>query len=184
MSAPPPSPVRPAALPAEHEHSHDARARPEEAARWDVLLHSYGLRATPARQLVLDALAELGHGTPEDLHARVESRLVGLSLSTVYRSLETLAEHGVVGHTHLGGSGKTYQLTTHGEHAHLVCRECGSVTEVAPTLAEAFLGGLRDEHGFQPDSGHLSVFGVCRRCGADAPDPAAGRDPRARPLPQ
>ncbi len=139
-----------------------------EHTRWDELLHSYGLRATPARQLVLDALAELGHGTPEELHARVESRLVGLSLSTVYRSLETLAEHEVVVHTHLGGSSKTYQLSTHGEHAHLVCRTCGGVTEIDPDVAGAFLTGLRDEHGFTPDASHLSAFGVCRGCATTA----------------
>lgn len=153
-----------------HAHPHEVHSAerapvPEGApARWDDLLHSYGLRATPARQLVLDALAELGHGTPEELHARVESRLVGLSLSTVYRSLETLAEHGVVGHTHLGGSGKTYQLVSHGDHAHLVCRGCGSVMEVVDRLAAALFAGLRSEHGFEPDPGHLSVFGTCREC--------------------
>jgi len=137
--------------------------------RWDDVLHSAGLRATPARQLVLDALDELGHGTPEELHARVETRLVGLSLSTVYRSLETLAEHGVVGHTHLGGHGKTYQLATHADHAHLVCRACGAVTEVDPDLVRRFLVGLTERHAFLPDAGHLSVFGVCATCGPHSP---------------
>jgi len=133
---------------------------------WEPLLSGCGLRTTPARQLILDALAELGHGTPEELHAVVEGRMAGLSLSTVYRALETLAKRGVVGHTHLGAAGKTYQLATHGEHAHLVCRGCGAVSELDAGLTDAFLAGLRARHAFVPDAGHLSVFGACAGCAA------------------
>lgn len=148
--------------------SHAAVRPGEPAQRWDQLLHAEGLRATPARQLVLSALAELGHGTPEDLHGVVEARLAGLSLSTVYRTIETLAEHGVVTHTHLAGASTTYQLAAHGAHAHLVCRSCHEVTEIDEGLSAVFLTSIVGAHGFVADPAHLSVFGRCASCAAAA----------------
>jgi len=69
--------------------------------QWAELLHAIGLRQTTPRLMVLDALSALGHGRVEDIHQAVVERAPAVSLSTVYRQLETLTEHGVVSHTHL-----------------------------------------------------------------------------------
>jgi Fur family ferric uptake transcriptional regulator len=82
----------------------------------------------------------------------------------VYRVLETLAAHGLVSHTHLLGATKTYQLSTHANHAHLVCRGCGSVTELDDDVARRFTADISRVHGFDVDFGHLSVFGRCADC--------------------
>ena len=65
-------------------------------------LRAKGYRITPQRQLVLDAVSRLEHGTPDEICAEVQRTSSGVNLSTVYRTLELLEEIGVVTHTHLG----------------------------------------------------------------------------------
>ena len=71
-------------------------------------LREKGLRLTPQRELVLQAVRQLGHATPEEVAEKVRSTHPGINLSTVYRNLETLENVGLVIHTHLGHGGATY----------------------------------------------------------------------------
>ena len=58
-------------------------------------LRDKGLRLTPQRELVLSAVRELGHATPEDVAEKVRLTHPGINLSTVYRNLETLENVGL-----------------------------------------------------------------------------------------
>jgi Fur family ferric uptake transcriptional regulator len=80
------------------------------------------LRATAARVNVLTALEVLDHATPEAVFSFAGSRTPGLNLSTVYRTLGVLGEHGVVGHAHLDHTAPTYMLASHAMHAHWSAR--------------------------------------------------------------
>ena len=51
-------------------------------------LRDKGLRLTPQRELVLSAVRELGHATPEEVAEKVRQTHPGINLSTVYRNLE------------------------------------------------------------------------------------------------
>jgi len=127
-------------------------------------LRARGYRITPQRQLVLDAVSALRHGTPDEICAEVQRRASGVNLSTVYRTLELLEELGMVTHTHLGHGAPTYHSATDEEHLHLVCRDCGAVTEIDVTLADPFVAELARRHGFVTDVAHFSVYGTCREC--------------------
>ena len=131
---------------------------------WKADLRARGYRLTPQRQLVLEAVAELGHATPEEIVNAVRRTATGVNISTVYRTLELLEELGLVTHTHLGHGPPTYHPATDDEHVHLVCRVCGNVTETAPELVAPLVRDLEDAHGFRADVGHLAVFGMCRQC--------------------
>ena len=84
-------------------------------------LRDKGLRLTPQRELVLKAVRELGHATPEEVAEQVKKTHPGINLSTVYRNLETLENVGLVQHTHLGHGGATYHAAEELTHLHLVC---------------------------------------------------------------
>lgn len=127
-------------------------------------LRARGYRITPQRQLVLDAVSALRHGTPDEICAEVQRRASGVNLSTVYRTLELLEELGMVTHTHLGHGAPTYHSATDEEHLHLVCRDCGAVTETEVRLADPLVGELARRHGFVTDVAHFSVYGTCREC--------------------
>lgn len=127
-------------------------------------LRSHGYRLTAQRRLVLDAVTELGHATPEDVSTWVRERSAGVNVSTVYRTLELLEQLGLVTHTHLDHGAPTYHAAEAAEHLHLVCRHCGAVIEVDQEVASPLVEVLRRDAGFVADVSHLTVFGQCRRC--------------------
>jgi Fur family ferric uptake transcriptional regulator len=132
-------------------------------------LRALGYRVTPQRQLVLEAVAALGHATPEEIAAAVQRTASGVNLSTVYRTLDLLEQIGLVTHTHLGHGAPTYHSSLDAEHVHLVCRRCGGITEADPEVVHGVVERLDAEFGFEADVGHLAVFGVCKQCRALSP---------------
>jgi Fur family ferric uptake transcriptional regulator len=128
------------------------------------MLRERGLRLTPQRQLILEAVHELGHATPESVHHHVRERAAGVNITTVYRTLELLEELGLVSHTHLSHGSPTYHAAGQNQHVHLVCRSCGSIAEVDPSVMRPVTDQLREEQRFRVDVGHVSLFGVCGNC--------------------
>jgi Fur family ferric uptake transcriptional regulator len=129
-------------------------------------LRERGLRLTPQRQLILEAVHELGHATPEQIHHAVRERAAGVNITTVYRTLELLEELGLVTHTHLSHGSPTYHAAGEHQHVHLVCRNCGSIIEVEPSVLQPVTDRLYGERGFRVDVGHVALFGICADCEA------------------
>jgi Fur family transcriptional regulator, ferric uptake regulator len=131
-------------------------------------LRSRGLRLTPQRQLVLEAVYALGHATPDQIHARVSQTAAGVNITTIYRTLELLEELGLITHAHLSHGAPTYHAVGEEQHVHLVCRECGHVAELPSEDLAGLAGALLAEQGFRLDIGHVALFGTCRACGSAA----------------
>jgi Fur family transcriptional regulator, ferric uptake regulator len=129
------------------------------------ILRARGLRLTAPRQLVLEAVHELGHATPEQLHHAVREVAAGVNITTIYRTLELLEDLGLVTHTHLSHGSPTYHPVGEDQHAHLVCRECGAVGEIEPEMLAPLARGLYEQRGFRLDIGHVALFGTCGDCG-------------------
>ena len=129
-------------------------------------LHERGFRMTPQRQLVLDAVAQLGHATPEQICASVQRLAPAVNITTVYRTLDLLERIGVIRHTHLGHGAPSYSVHEH-EHVHLVCHRCGKLEEIPTSLLEQLAERVRGERGFRLDATHVALFGVCADCAAD-----------------
>jgi Fur family ferric uptake transcriptional regulator len=131
---------------------------------WQQRLRERGYRLTPQRELVLEAVNRLGHGTPDEILHAVRERSSAVNASTVYRTLEVLEELGLVRHTHLSDRAPTYHSTTGPAHVHLVCRGCGTVDEARAEEFGDLDADLQRRHGFTADIGHLTLFGTCRDC--------------------
>ncbi|MFB9744654.1 Fur family transcriptional regulator [Pseudonocardia sulfidoxydans] len=129
---------------------------------------------TPQRQLVVDAVRELGHATPEQICTRVQQTAPAVNITTIYRTLELLERIGLVRHTHLGHGAPTYSEEDH-QHVHLVCHLCGTVAEAPTDLMDALAERLREESGFTLDATHVALSGRCADCTEDADaSPEAG----------
>jgi Fur family ferric uptake transcriptional regulator len=126
-------------------------------------LHERGMRMTPQRQLVLDAVRELEHATPDQICQRVQDTAPTVNITTIYRTLDLLDKLGLVRHTHLGHGAPTYSADDH-EHVHLVCHRCGRMDEIPCGLLEGLAGTLGEVHGFELDASHLALSGTCRDC--------------------
>jgi Fur family transcriptional regulator, ferric uptake regulator len=149
----------------------EAASPPLPVREWDEQLRARGYRVTPQRQLVLEAVARLDHATPEEICAQVQLTARGVNISTVYRTLELLEQIGLVTHTHFDQRAPIYHLASDADHVHLVCRECGRVSEIGPDAIRPLITALDERHGFETDVSHLTVFGRCQDCRAAVSEP-------------
>jgi Fur family ferric uptake transcriptional regulator len=137
---------------------------PQRHRSWDEELRSRGYRVTPQRQLVLEAVARLGHATPEEVASSVQQTAKGVNISTIYRTLELLDSLGLVTHTHLNHGAPTYHLASDAGHVHLVCQTCGKIDEATREEVAPLTDTLVERHGFETNVSHLTVFGRCNDC--------------------
>jgi Fur family transcriptional regulator, ferric uptake regulator len=135
-----------------------------EQTDWQDELRARGYRLTPQRQLVLEAVQDLEHATPDEILLHVRERASGVNISTIYRTLELLEEIGLVTHTHLSHGAPTYHSSAVPQHVHLVCRSCKSVYDINPGLVQPLVDRLHDDQGFETDVAHLTIFGLCQKC--------------------
>ncbi len=131
---------------------------------------------TTQRERILAALETLGHAAPDAIAEEVNRPdLPALSLSTVYRNLETLERAGLVSHTHLELRIPTYHLTDHANHLHLLCLACGGIAETDIDAADGLAGTLARRHGFVIDARHMVIRGWCRMCEGESTDDGSSR---------
>ena len=133
-------------------------------------LHERGLRMTPQRQMVLDAVRNLGHATPDEVCTEVQREAPAVNISTVYRTLDLLEQIGVLRHTHLGHGAPTYSADAH-PHVHLVCHRCDGLTELHPSVLGAAGPGRARQPRVRPRPGAPGVVRrVCATCSTDGTD--------------
>jgi Fe2+ or Zn2+ uptake regulation protein len=127
------------------------------------LLRARGLRVTAQRVVIHDALRSVGrHLTADQVRDAVLARLPGVSLPTVYSTLELLEELGLVRRVHT----PTALLfdPRPDEHAHALCRRCGRVVDLeASAPSDAVLAAAADA-GWAPVTAETLVVGLCPHC--------------------
>jgi Fur family ferric uptake transcriptional regulator len=128
-------------------------------------LRQRGLRMTPQRQLILDAVADMhGHVSADQVYQHVVRVFPDVNISTVYRTLEVLEELGVVRHTHFHDGVAQYERTDAARHHHMVCSRCGADTELDLEVLQPLADELKRQYGFEADLAHSAIVGICREC--------------------
>lgn len=129
------------------------------------ILKEHGLKATPARELVLACMgAKRVPRTAQDLSATLGKKHA-IDLVTVYRTLASFEKAGIVKRVDLRRDSIAYELA--GEHHHhIVCTECGIVEDFDACGLEPLIAKVQSRaKGFAQVSEHsLELFGVCRTC--------------------
>ena len=127
-------------------------------------LHARGYRMTPQRMAIVHVLHHAkGHLTPTQVYERARRDQPGLTETTVYRTLEFLAENGFALAAHMGGGKLVYELTEENHH-HLICHQCGKTVAVGHAALAALYRQLKTSTGFALDSSHVTFFGLCPDC--------------------
>ncbi len=122
-------------------------------------------RATRQRAAVaaaLDAVSDFR--SAQELHDLLKQRGENVGLTTVYRTLQTLAESGEVDVLRTGDGESIYRRCSGGHHHHLVCRICGRTVEVEGPAVERWADKVAAEHGFTEVSHTVEIFGRCADC--------------------
>ena len=126
---------------------------------------SAGQRPTRQRRAVSAALGDLEEfRSAQEIHEVLRGRGEKVGLSTVYRTLQSLADIGQVDVLRLDDGEARYRRCSRGHHHHLVCRSCGRAVEVEGPTVERWAEQVALEHGFREVSHTLEVFGTCGDC--------------------
>lgn len=125
------------------------------------------VRNTRQRSAVSSLLAEVaGFHSAQELHAMLRDRGERVGLTTVYRTLQGLADAGEVDVMRPPGGEHLYRRCSEGHHHHLVCRGCGRAVEVAGPAVETWAETVAARHGFVQVSHTMEIFGTCPECAA------------------
>jgi Fur family ferric uptake transcriptional regulator len=130
-------------------------------------LAAQGHRLTLQRMIVASALARMPHTvSAQELYEslRVEHPLLGRA--TVFRTLDFLVENGLAQRFEAEGHVHVYTSCADNHHHHLVCRICGSTTEIDDTAVNQLIDAVRGGYGFALDHAALDFYGTCETCAA------------------
>ena len=132
------------------------------------------LRSTRQRIAVsalLDRLADFR--SAQEIHEELRRTGEGIGLTTVYRTLQTLADADQVDVLRTDSGESVYRRCASVEHHHhLVCRRCGRAVEIEGPDMETWAQRIAEEHGFSELSHTVEIFGLCRVCGATDAEPS------------
>ncbi|MDV8022357.1 Fur family transcriptional regulator [Rhodococcus sp. IEGM 1330] len=128
-----------------------------------------GVRATKQRSAISDLLDTIEEfKSAQDLHDELRKRGEGIGLTTVYRTLQTLADAGTVDVLRTDNGESVYRRCSSGHHHHLVCRSCGFTVEVEGPTVEKWSQSVAESNGFSDVSHTIEIFGTCSQCSAAA----------------
>lgn len=143
----------------------------------EIDLRAYGIRVTPQRQAILRFLKETDtHPTAEQIYEHVRDAFPGISLATVYNTVNLFVELGIVRELVNADRSSRFDGDV-SDHYHLVCNECGAILD----YHGRDLGALEDEvardTGFLVSARRVDFFGLCPQCQRSTGKGGNGRGP-------
>ncbi|MFK0144537.1 Fur family transcriptional regulator [Streptomyces griseus] len=125
-------------------------------------------RSTRQRAAVAAALDEVDEfRSAQELHDVLKHRGDSVGLTTVYRTLQSLADAGEVDVLRTAEGESVYRRCSTGDHHHhLVCRLCGKAVEVEGPAVEQWAEMIAAQHGYVNVAHTVEVFGTCAECAA------------------
>ncbi len=127
-------------------------------------LRSRGFRVTEQRMAVLHVLRHsTTHLSPSQIFEQARQASPGLTETTVYRTLDFLAQNGLVWPIRQERGHLVYEIAGV-RHHHIVCRKCGSEIEVEHALVKSLYARLEAASGYRLTDDHLTLFGLCPAC--------------------
>lgn len=138
---------------------------PELAAMTRVLKNR-GIRLTAERRTILRGIHSCGgHFDAEALLDHFGRSGEQVSRATVYRTLGTLVEIGVLRKIEVGDRRSLYEPAEGREHhEHMICVHCGEIIEFVEPEIERLQEEVCRRIGFMPQEHTLQIYGICRDC--------------------
>jgi Fur family ferric uptake transcriptional regulator len=134
-------------------------------------LKEKGFKSTRQRDIIAtEFLRETGHVTSEDLYKKISKKHPAIGYVTVYRTLKLLAQLGLATERIFADNLTRYEPLSAGDHHdHLICINCGSITEFENTKIEKLQEKIADEFGFFSVLHKMELYGYCKKCKKEHP---------------
>jgi len=147
----------------------DAPAGPGPAQLLETFrryLREHSLPVTTQREVVAEVIfASPGHLSADDVERRLQERGARVGKATVYRTLDLLAQSGMVSQRDFGEGFRRYERAPgRAHHEHLICVRCGKVIEFVNERLERMKALIAEEYGFRHHHHRLEIFGTCPEC--------------------
>jgi len=134
-----------------------------------AILRQHSYKLTPQRRVVIQAIASnQDHLTPTAIYERVHQHHPNIGFVTIYRTLEILAQLGLICELHAGGSCRSYTISAPGHHHHLICSNCSRVIDFTDCELGKVEQDLSSKTGFRIEGHLLEFIGLCQACQKEA----------------
>lgn len=129
-------------------------------------LRDHNLPVTAQRLAIADVILGTDrHLSVEDVAKQLRSHGAVAGTATVYRTIEVLVRSGLVVERDFGEGFKRYEASRGvPHHEHLLCTNCGKVTEFRDERLERMTTLLAETHGYSRQRHRLVIHGLCSDC--------------------
>ena len=129
-------------------------------------LREHNLPVTAQREQVAEVLfSAAGHLSADDIEVALKERGANVGKATVYRTLDLLAQSGMVTARDFGEGFRRFERAGgRAHHEHLICVRCGKVIEFVNERLERMKALIAEEYGFRHHHHRLEIFGTCPEC--------------------
>ena len=138
----------------------------QENKNYKKILTCQGLKNTKHRNSILDILSKCDVPvTAEDIYLKLKNNSTSISLSTVYRTLETLCSKGLILKISISEDNKALFELNRMEHKHhIVCVGCKKMFSVDGCPLKEYEKVLQEKMGFDITGHKLEIYGYCPKC--------------------
>ena len=142
----------------------DEKLVQEKEAGFAQFIQEQGLKTTRQRNTIVSVFFRLrGHISVEELLVEVKRVNPRIGYATVYRTLHLLVESGLVEERRFGDGLARYEGHSDVEHHdHMICLECGQISEFYNPRLEALQEQLAKENNFKIYRHSLELYGICK----------------------
>ena len=121
-------------------------------------------RITPERFEVLDyAISYKGHFGADDLYIQMKNQNSNVSRATIYNTLELLAKCDLLAKRNFGDGLTRFESSFNRKnHDHLICTNCGNITEFRNPKIQEIVSSVCKELGFESEGYSFNIFGKCK----------------------
>lgn len=127
-------------------------------------LRDYGLSVTAQRLEILRVVSKNPHISADRVSELATRKLGAISKQSVYDTLNTLSEKGLLRRIQPTGSSARYEDRINDNHHHIMCRSCGMVADVDCSVGRRPCLTASETHGFVIDEAEVVYWGYCPAC--------------------
>ena len=132
--------------------------------RFTDFLRSKRKNITPERMNILNEVLDFnGHFKIDDIIDKMAAAKYPVSRATVYRTIKTIEEAGLIKYIHSINDEKIYEVEEK-HHDHMICEKCGKIIEFHDEELEALQDAICKSKAFTAHRHTMKIFGICKEC--------------------
>lgn len=129
-------------------------------------LKANNLKVTPQRLTIYNYLQNnLVHPSAEMIYSNIKEQNPTISLATVYKTLKSLRDAGLVKEINVGEDSFRYDIQIQ-PHSHIICTKCNNIIDYFPknNLTKNIEDKIAQDTNFSLDYSQMYFYGICENC--------------------